>query len=239
MQSDSCGRAHWWLPEALIRRYLCHWLTSDWSRGAQAAAEIAMVRHALVPEDTFSGDLVNILLKEPPEDGRNVRLGLAYIAAYLWRNSSARDTSTRILIELLAGATNEVAKAWASIFYGAGPLLPDEHTAQILAAVTSHPKVVSGSPGSLIERLGELLQVALSPERIAVLLVTLVNEYGNEVGDMRTTWHGSAEHIIDLSLTLQRLPETREQGMSVFEKLMDMDAYSIGNALFEIDRRMP
>ncbi|MEP7352067.1 MAG: hypothetical protein ABI824_02430 [Acidobacteriota bacterium] len=229
--------AHRWLPDALIQYCLTHWLNTAWPRGLQAAAEIAMLRYALVPKETFSGDLVSQFLKEPVDDSRRIRLGLTHVAAHLWKDQGARRAATRILLQLLLDCTPEIANAWTTIFYSAGQLAPDEHTAHILEALTNHPQVVKTHASSLLERLEELVQTGFSPERIGDLLVSLLNQYGSEVGDHRTSWPGCAEHLIDLALTLQRLPETREQGMIAFEKLMEVDAYRVGDTLSEIDRR--
>jgi hypothetical protein len=45
----------------------------------------------------------------------------------------------------------------------------------------------------------------------------------------------AAEHLVKLTLTLQRLPDFREVGLAMFEQLLGLGVYGTHEALAQID----
>ena len=66
---------------------------------------------------------------------------------------------------------------------------------------------------------------------------TLLTAVGPDVADIRTSWATKAGDLIEISITLQRPPETRDAGLAIFEALLDIGAYEASQVLRELDRR--
>ena len=90
-----------------------------------------------------------------------------------------------------------------------------------------------------IDRLKELLERSLEPERVCRAITALLDECGDAFGDIRTGWVTSAGDLIDIALTLQRLPGTSLCGLRIFERLMAGNAYQIEDVLKNLDRKWP
>ena len=89
----------------------------------------------------------------------------------------------------------------------------------------------------MVERMKELLERSLEPQRVCSVVGALLDECGEAVGDTRTAWAASAGDLIDIALTLQRLPGTSLCGLQIFERLMTGNAYRIEDVLKNLDRR--
>ena len=237
------GRAHKWLRPATTHFCLAQWEIGTWEEGPQAAAEVAMLRHALVPDDHRCQETVDrILSAEGSSDDRlkRQRCGLAFLCGELWDVPRARGTATRILVALLSSMDSSLAEAWLSVFNRPGHLLIDPCTEQLLDAVTKHSLVLRyGHYGTLVDRLKELLENGSENERVCRVVTRLLAECGQEIGDLRPAWALSGDDLVDIALTLQRTPETRSCGTDIFERLMDLDVYKSSEALGELDRRFP
>jgi hypothetical protein len=79
----------------------------------------------------------------------------------------------------------------------------------------------------------------LEPERVCWVVTALLDECGDSFGDFRTAWVASAGDLIDIALTLQRLPGTSRCGLRLFERLMAGNAYQIEDVLKNLDRKWP
>ena len=237
------GRAHKWLRPATTHFCLANWEAGTWEDGPQAAAEVAMLRHALVPDDRRCQETIDgILAAEDSSDDRikRRRCGLAFLCGELWDVPRARGIATRILLALLPSMDSSLAEAWLSVFNRSDHLLIDAYTEQLLDGITKHSLVLRyGHSGALVDRLKELLENGSENERVCRVVTKLLAECGQEIGDLRTAWALSGEDLVDIALTLQRSPETRSCGTDIFERLMDLDVYRASEALGELDRRFP
>ncbi|MGA2270177.1 MAG: ATP-binding protein [Bryobacteraceae bacterium] len=237
------GRAHGWLRPAVIHLCLANWEGGTWEEGPLAAAEIAMLRHALVPDDPRCREMVGrILAAEGRSDDRlqRQRCGLAFLCGELWGVPRARGIATSVLLTLLPCMDPPLAEAWLSVFNRSEPLLIDCYTEQLLDGVAEHPLVLRyGRTGVLVDRLKELMEDGSEHERVCRVITALLAECGPAIADRRTLSSLSGEDLVDIALTLQRSPETRSCGTDIFERLMDLDVYRVSEALGELDRRFP
>ena len=90
----------------------------------------------------------------------------------------------------------------------------------------------------LVMRLKSLLFDAAFVHTIAQILSALVDRKAQQIVDTSTAWAANADDIMQSALTLQRFPETREIGVAIFEKLVELDAYGVEQVLHDIDRRI-
>jgi hypothetical protein len=75
------------------------------------------------------------------------------------------------------------------------------------------------------------------PALVYEVVSAMVGEAGPELNNFRTTWATSAEDLIEIALTLHRLPETRSQGLELFERFLAMEIYGVDSRLSVLDRR--
>jgi hypothetical protein len=237
------GRAHRWLRPSVTEFCMAKWQDGTWEKGLQAAAEIAMLRHALMPDEPKSQEMVDRILAAngSSADGlRRQRCGLAFLCGELWHVQRARPSVTRVLVSLLPVMDSPLADAWLSVFNRSEHLLVDTYTEQLLDAIIKQPAVLRyGHSSALVDRLKELLEQGSQEERVCCVVTKLLSECGEDIGDVRKAWAISAGDLVDIALTLQRWPETRSCGTDIFERLMDLNVYEVAEALGELDRRFP
>jgi hypothetical protein len=237
------AHAHHWLPPAFTHRCIDAWANGEWADGPQAAGEIAMLRFAWVPDDEFCRTFVERALTEPAASGGRseaMRVGVAYTAIELWGAPRCRQRVSAALLQLMALAEGHLAEVVLDVFRATDPVPPDSHTDRFLDALAARPQILQHChSGFLVDRLKELLRDGADPGRVCRVAHAVLDESGRAVADLRTAWAPAAGDLVDIALTLQRLPQTRVCGMDLFERLMDLDAYKIAEALRDIDRRFP
>lgn len=243
---DGAGLLAWthrWLPLDLSHAHLDRWRDGPWPLGPQAAGEFALLRHLLVPEDAvvaaLCGEALSAADATPTVTLAGFRLGMAHTAARLWREDELRPAATPFWTGLAAVADAEAATALLDVFRRGGSLPRDGHARSLLLAVVEHPALLEagGDPMFLVNRLKEALRDGHEPRLVASAASGIVARGGAELADMSTRWAGSAGDLVEIALSLQRLPETREEGTALFERLMEVGTYEAEQALLSLDRR--
>jgi hypothetical protein len=218
------------------------WKGGSWRSGPQAAAEVAMLRHGLVPEDGYCSELVENIIKGKVTNAEQLpamKIGVTFAAGEIWDFPKARSEATRVLLAVLPCTNESTVHAWSTVFNSPWAMA-DDCSRQILDAVSQNREILRVQhSGQLVDRLKELLERSLEPERVCLVVTALLDECGDAVGDFRTAWAVSAGDLIDIALTLQRLPGTSLCGLRIFERLMAGNAYQIEDVLRNLDRKWP
>lgn len=124
------------------------------------------------------------------------------------------------------------------VFRVVGQLPPDGRTRELLSVIADNPDFIRlGGSSFITDRLKELLADGLDPKLVAAVTRSLVTSGGSALGDIRTAWSANAGDLIEITITLQRIAETRGVGLDLFETLMDLGAYEASQVLRELDRR--
>jgi hypothetical protein len=76
--------------------------------------------------------------------------------------------------------------------------------------------------------------VHASPAVVHQLLAALVSTAAAN-RDAPIRLGGSSVELVNMALTLQRMPDFREQGLTLFEQLLELDLYGARGALDELD----
>jgi hypothetical protein len=231
---------HRWLPPEMTHACLDRWRAGSWPRGPQAAGELALLRHILAPADDVAAALCRAVVSGGPDATASLaglRLGMAHSAAGLWRNDRLRPAVTPVWAALAAVADAETAAALMDVFRQAGPLPVDGCMRRVLTATLEGPALLEVDPMFLVEQLKHGLREGLEPGLVASVARALAERKGAELGDVRTAWAGSVGDLVEISLTLQRLPEGREDGTALFERLMEIGAHEVDQTLCALDRR--
>jgi len=218
---------------ALVYDLIEPWRQSQDSLLQQALGEIVGLA-AIVNGLPRWVELLDRLLKEGSEDAK---IGLAYAGANLWRESEYHSAAANLLTKLIEGATTDRLDAIVDVFRLIEELRPDPETLAFMHALANSNIELREAPSTfIIERLQSLLPHAATD--VGTIAQKLVDAWKNQLGDARTSVSMSAPELTDLSLTLHRLDgPARELGVSIFEALIDFDAYGARDTLAEIDGR--
>ena len=167
----------------------------------------------------------------------DMKIGLAHAAVNMWDDETWRPHSAETLVILLKGANKELVAAAMDVFRVVNDLAADAATVALLRALADPSADLSVAPSHfVVERLQALLPH--EAELIAAIAEKLVTAWRSELGDMRTGTVMAAPQLTDLALTLHRLGgASRQAGVSIFETMIEIDAYGARETLAEIDGR--
>jgi len=86
--------------------------------------------------------------------------------------------------------------------------------------------------------LTELLGDGLDPLAVARASKANLDVHGQSVGDIRTRWAADSRYLIQIAMTLQKSESSRDAGLDLFERLMDLGAYDVDTVLRDVDRKL-
>ncbi len=229
-----------WLPDTMLDRVIDIWMTGTWRLGPQAAGEVAMVPYLRNPKQRVARERIERMLDGSAYEADTLMglyVGLAHTLTVAWREIDLRPLATRLLIRLMSYRNEELSQAVSRLFLGKESLPPDQHTEQILRACLDHPHIlVTARDSLLIDRLSELLANGWNPllvHTVAKRYLECSSQRGRRTG---RTMRAHAD-LVELALTLHRLPDTRAQGLDLFENLLVSGAYDAEERLRTLDRR--
>ena len=228
-----------WLPDKLMDRILGSWISDGWKNGPQAAGEVATLKFCHNPDEHKAGERVKRFLADgayEPSAAAGLKLGVAHTLAVAWQEPALRALTTPLIIRLVPTADASVVEALESIFSRSRTLPADDHTRSVLEVLLEHPSILVRSGGSLVVGMKGLLREGWNPKLVYEVARVLVGAAGSALSDFRTSLPGIAGDLADIALTLHRLPETRTQGLDLFERMMELDAFQLKERLEMIDR---
>ena len=233
------AHVHSWLSEELLERLINSWITGSWKYGPLAAGEIMALRLCRNPDSPSIKDQIELLLMGTDHDPSIVdglRLGITHTLVAAWGEPALRALTTPLLLRLMSMGSKTVGNALSAIFKKGDPLPADDHTHKLLEAMLDRPSILAGGRYFLIEGLKGLLREGWNPNLVHRVANALIQEKGNALGDVSTAWAVNAGDLADIALTLHRISETREAGLDLFERLMDVSSYGLDERIAMIDR---
>jgi nucleoside phosphorylase len=170
-------------------------------------------------------------------DNLESRTGLAYALANLWPDPRFHETAGAVLPQLRPEGQEPLVGAVLDVFRVVDELVPDGPTIELLKMLADDETNLAGAPSHfIVERLQTLLP--FSAELVAKVALKLVDAWRSELGDMRTGTVTAAPQLTDLAITLHRLGgQSRQDGVTIFEAMIEIDAYGARSTLAEIDGR--
>ena len=225
------------LPSQMINAILDGWTSGDWTHGPQAAGEVAALRLSRQPDCPDARAQVDRFLIGPGLEKEVIErtlVGLTYTLARAWHNPALRPLSTRLLVGIVSTAPSSVAVAMHSVFRVNSPFPADAHTRELLEAVLERPSVLAGRAHFLVKGLKDLLYEDGYPVlayKVAMALIEQTARTGSEADAAR-----NLSDLVDLALTLHRIPDTKEHGLDLFERLLEANVPGLSQSLRMIDR---
>lgn len=213
-------------------------LISDWRKSEQAFSQRAYGELVGLVSTVKANENWRQAQNEIIASGtENMKIGLAHAAVNMWPDAKLRPIAGETLTALLRVASKGLVAAVMDIFRVTDELTPDASTVELLRALADPNTDMSAAPSHfVVERLQSLLPH--EAELIAVIAEKLVDAWRTELGDMRTGTAIAAPQLTDLALTLHRLGGTsRQSGVTLFEAMIEIDAYGARDTLAEIDGR--
>jgi hypothetical protein len=167
----------------------------------------------------------------------NARVGAAASAVHiLWRNASLRDAVSTLIVRLLDKSEEPIWHLVFSLFNGLETVNADAATIHLMTEIAARiHRAPPPKDSYVVECLAGL--VPRHAITVAVIASQLIQLWRNQLSDMQTSVVLASREIIDLAITLHRLPETREKGIQMFEQLVEIGAYESRQVLDEIDNR--
>ena len=226
------------LPDGLTNRIVDAWASGDWTHGPQAAGEIAALNLFRKPDSGVVRDRVDQFLRGDnvdPSTIERLRVGLTYTFAEAWHHLESRQLSTQLLIRLIETAQSTIAAALYSVFRKSSPTPVDAHTRELLEAVLKQPSVlVAQDVYFLVESMKGMLYEEGYPVLVYDVARTLIEQAVQTRSGSETVQ--SLSLLADVALTLHRIPEAREHGLDLFERLLEADVPGLSEPLRMIDR---
>lgn len=233
-----------------LMAYLQHWISPASARhwleimaqigedGAQGSGELMMLRHALFPAEDWVKERVIAALASTDATNREQRVGLVHAIVRLWSEPDHRQIAEYYLLPLLTTTDADVAHALAGIFLS-NSFLPDGSTRAMFDALCEHPALLRDRRAQhLAEPLEDL--VTVEPTSVARLANALLDQAGDAMANVSTSWSLSSEPLLAVSLALQDMGEPyRTEGVALFERMLEFNLPQAREMAFELDKRTP
>ena len=235
----ACAHFSNWLDEKTRHELLARLCDTGWNRSQLAKAEIVAL-WALRDDDQECWTLIDQWIPTPPGDSDYEIhcLGLANTAAHMWSEASWRAKAVSILCKLISSDSLRIRKAILNAFRQEGCLRTDAATRDFLGALGTNFNFDSidnyyGMSRQLVDFLPHEPKLIL---RICQRVVTSAKRSAN---NNEARFSSSIPHLIAIALTLHRSSDTtiRTEALTLFEDLLEQEAYGASQALTELDQR--
>jgi hypothetical protein len=90
----------------------------------------------------------------------------------------------------------------------------------------------------LTHRLRQLLADGFDSLLVARVSNAILDTAGDAIGNFRSKWAWDSRDLIQIAMTLQKIEASRDAGLELFERLMELGAYEADQVLREVDRRL-
>jgi len=229
-----------WISSSLLDQIVDQWVSSDWPLGCQAAGEVIMVPRCRDPYDTDAVARVERVVEKVGIDEKaavSLRVGMAHTLVTAARNSEMRAVAMPLLVELIAFEDKRLSAVLSNAFHDDEFLVADSHSRCILRACLDHPSMFRGPNGEgLTRRLQSLLSEGWNADLVCAVAQSLLESQLEKRGPDRVVPAFMSGDLVDLALTLHRIPTTRVEGLELFERLMELRAYKTDESLQTLDR---
>lgn len=235
------ARTQSWVSESFVSKWLDQLRNSDWKLGAQAYAEIILLRHAWFPECSWAKETIKDIFSVKHEESEkmiDLLVGAAYTAVELWSEPQYRILGTEFLLRLIPTSDDRVRRTVSHIFGRENTLFYDDNMKRILDSLCTYPDVLANDrTGYLIEALENI--VIIDPDRVYQICSAIVDKLGKKLTNIAQSSAIWSENLINIALALNRLDMPhRERGLELFEKLLNLGVWRVRETLLELDRRL-
>ncbi|MEO8917353.1 MAG: hypothetical protein ABI488_08000 [Polyangiaceae bacterium] len=234
LESGHCAHlvaiASWWVDEETIHAWVRSIGASKWKHASRARGELtaflatrarplAWAVHEL--QTILSGDLTN-----------HDAIGAAHVLAGMWEDAATRGHAAPFL-EVLARRGSKGTDDALLRRLGNDDLAGDNASAEVLRAFSERE---APPPLELAHEVVPWLarMVQLCPALVCAVLERMVSAAAAD-GAPGMKLGGASLELVNIAVTLQRIPAFREKGLTLFEQLLELNLYGVRQALDDID----
>jgi hypothetical protein len=222
--------ASWWVDPVIVRGWIKLLSDSSWRYAKHAEAELVTFLATRCPPDQAAETQLSGFLEHHASDEH--ALGVAHVLMGMWRDPATRARAGQYLCKLVRQRRPAV-DAVVLKHLGHDELAGDLSSLSVLKALSERASSVALEHAhDLSEWLTKLIQPA--PELVHQVVCALV-EQAVATGEPNRRLGGASVQLVNIAVTLQRIPAFREQGLSLFERLLELDLYGARSTLDEID----
>ena len=161
-------------------------------------------------------------------------VGCAHAISNLWHDLEKSAECSQLLKKVFQTGDAQAINASRRLFWNDIGLLGDEDTAALIVALTEKVDVVgSGLAGEVLGQMADIL-----PDlRIEILNFCnrLVSVRFDELKLREFNAYETGPYLVEISMTLQRFPETRTSALDLFEQLLRAGLDDANRALKDFD----
>jgi hypothetical protein len=197
--------------------------------------QLLIVYYIRFPETAVEQRIRELL---QPDAHPKLLLGLGHAAAFFWHRDRAQPLALEVLKSIVGSSDLDHQLTIGEVFASR-----NRANFKLNLVTRQLVQMIGQSPETLF-RNGRKIVVALrpftdqSPLVIYQLIRSLVTIAGDRLGNHQTDLPMASGALTEMVLTLYRAFRFQEQGLELFEDLLDLNLKEAQEALFEIDREV-
>jgi hypothetical protein len=217
---------HAMIPTDVLPSILRHWIAEGDMRKAQAAGEIAVAAKLVSGDDDPLAAIADELIAGPASPGQT---GAVFASAAAWRENAGgiRLPAHDLLLRFGSGADGHLAEAVSTALDAERTLSPDASTEALLRLALDNPPILKAAlNGRFADALQSLLLYPGFEDTVLIVTEHCVDEIVDRDGS-----RGFDDDFVAITIALQRGPDAqRARAMTLYERLLDADAYGADRA---------
>ena len=229
-----------WIPAEMLTYIVNEWIDGSWQYGPQVAGKIiALALCRDVDRERMkryirrtSSRLSSRRLKR-----ELLRVGIAFTLIKGLEEPDLRSLVTPLIIRLFRFTKKSDCRL-SRVLHRIGHekiLYPDCHTKELLRAFLRHPHILMvDAMGFFVDGMKSLLAQSWDPRLVHSVADTFITRW--DESDQEPGYRPTIDGLIEVAFTLHNLPETRHNGLELFERLLALDLYGMNDRLRTLDR---
>ncbi len=222
-----------WMDDAMLNDWMTKVFLLSSDSSDQLFGEILGFRIILKANHNWCEVEYNKLRKT-----ENVKalIGFAYSIRKLWEYREHRSNCSNYFIELLGLQNDEIDEILTWILHHESNVDLSPQFKSVLDAFIDN-RTFERSKTRFVSRTLASLTPHM-PEKIYEVSQQMINGSGQELGDIRTSMAADAPELVTIAITLHNLgTHYQHKGLDLFEQLLEINAYKVMDALYEVDSR--
>jgi nucleoside phosphorylase len=225
-------RSRFFLPDDSVKAILVNIRDSGWRLGGQAYGELIGMSYIFGERLDWIGDETTRCIQEP-----QIAIGIAFAAANLmWEDVTARKRALMLFDGLIKTSSPEIDKALMSTFSLREGMPVDPGSKQLLELINDEPRLLDAAHEHwFVEKLEDV--VTYCPQLVCDICDKMVAHWAEDLANVATRTSLASSNLVNIAMTLQRLPKYRERGLNLFERLLELGVYDAARLLIDLDSR--
>lgn len=224
-------------PKTTEERWLDRLCEAGSRSQMQAYGELLVLYNCRL-SDEWSTERIRYHLRDTSDadTGEEILVGMAYAAAHLWRHHKCRPMATEILVNLSKRESEHLQHAVANVFFQTErhETVLSQELRDILNAAREKREILLKAAGAIVKTVQPYIES--DPDLVYRTCTSVLDAIEQSEAQRNPIW-SVAEELTQIAITLHRIPTHREDGLTMFERLIDMNVREARAALEILDRK--